>query len=71
MGSVIITVVIGVAALVVLAFIPKMLKGMLAVWRDAQIQQAEHRLKLAEIRKAEAEAKRAEAEALNEELKGL
>jgi len=71
MGSVIITVVIGASVLVVMAFIPRMLKGLVGVKNDLQIQQAEHRLKLAEIKKAEAEAEKAAQEALNETLKGV
>jgi len=71
MGSVIITVVIGASVLVVMAFIPRMLKGLVGVKNDLQIQQAEHRLKLAEIKKAEAESEKAAQEALNETLKGV
>jgi hypothetical protein len=42
---------------------------LVTVWRDFQLGQAEHQLKLAELRKKRAEALLAENKALNEQLK--
>ena len=69
MGSVMITGVIGLTILVVMAFIPRMIGGLIDNYRSFQINQAEHRLRLAEIRKSEAETEREAQRALNEQLK--